>query len=483
MKRFISIVLVFMVLVSTFSVAYAESCASAETIIPTKESLESVLKEETGDMVSPSSEWLDLYSEFTELNPQNQENINFDSVERIIDNLIDYDDGKIKMNSITNENNGVPELIGTIYETEPNNYIYTADRIYPNYAFYGTITTSYYDIDCYVLQLEQPGNLSILGMWSGDYLGYGWEDDLMLGLYDSYDNLIDAGIYLKSNDGTASRYMSIENIPAGTYYIRVMANSDYGNLYVGEPYICGVFFEPSSVSVSSISLNMNDISLNVGKSETLTATIYPTNATNKNVLWTSSNTSVATVNNGVITAVSAGTSIITVTTLDGNKTSSCTVTVTSPTPIPEGEGDHYNKNGGTLAYSSNQVRADVIAQNHVRALPQLFQIKINGRLYDLVEANAIYAEDTINWKTILVEKYEEEKTIIGTIEDEVAGQTLLVEVLDSSKIEKVTYNSKELDPNKWEYGIEGNLIRIPINEEVDKVIITIDGINYKVIIN
>ena len=59
------------------------------------------------------------------------------------------------------------------------------------------------------------------------------------------------------------------------------------------------------------------------------ATIAPSNATNKNVTWSTSDNSVAIVDGGVVTAVAAGTATITVKTADGNKTASCTVTVTS----------------------------------------------------------------------------------------------------------------------------------------------------------
>lgn len=83
----------------------------------------------------------------------------------------------------------------------------------------------------------------------------------------------------------------------------------------------------NSVSVTDILLNKASITLTAGGSETLTATVEPSNATNKNVTWTSSDTSVATVSNGTITAVGAGTAIITATTADGDKTASCSVTV------------------------------------------------------------------------------------------------------------------------------------------------------------
>lgn len=59
--------------------------------------------------------------------------------------------------------------------------------------------------------------------------------------------------------------------------------------------------------------------------DTVTATIAPS------LIWTSSDSNVATVNNGVITAVGVGTAIITATTVDGNKSASCSVTVSNST--------------------------------------------------------------------------------------------------------------------------------------------------------
>ena len=83
-------------------------------------------------------------------------------------------------------------------------------------------------------------------------------------------------------------------------------------------------------SVKGISLNKDKLSLVEGKSETLTATVTPSNATNKSVTWTSSDTKVATVSNGKVTAVKAGTATITAKTSNG-KTATCTVTVKKKT--------------------------------------------------------------------------------------------------------------------------------------------------------
>ena len=77
--------------------------------------------------------------------------------------------------------------------------------------------------------------------------------------------------------------------------------------------------------VQSVGLNKTELALEVGKTGTLEAKVEPSDATNKNVTWSSSNSEVATVDNGVVTAVSAGTAIITA--KAGDKTATCTVTV------------------------------------------------------------------------------------------------------------------------------------------------------------
>ena len=84
------------------------------------------------------------------------------------------------------------------------------------------------------------------------------------------------------------------------------------------------------VSVTGVSLNLNSTSIAVGSSEVLTATVSPSNATNKGVSWTSSNNSVATVSSsGRVSAVAEGSATITVTTTDGSFTDTCAVTVTA----------------------------------------------------------------------------------------------------------------------------------------------------------
>ena len=110
-------------------------------------------------------------------------------------------------------------------------------------------------------------------------------------------------------------------IKAGTATITVTTEDG------GKTATCQVKVNAKVYKVESVSLDKTSITLTEGSSQTLTATVSPSNATNKNVSWKSSNTSVATVSNGVVTAIKAGTATITVTTEDGSKTATCQVTV------------------------------------------------------------------------------------------------------------------------------------------------------------
>ncbi len=89
---------------------------------------------------------------------------------------------------------------------------------------------------------------------------------------------------------------------------------------------CG-YEKGSFVAVTSVAVSPTSCEIAVGGTKTLTATVSPTNASNTNVTWTSSNESVATVSGGVVSAKKVGTATITVRTEDGNKTATCSVTV------------------------------------------------------------------------------------------------------------------------------------------------------------
>lgn len=79
--------------------------------------------------------------------------------------------------------------------------------------------------------------------------------------------------------------------------------------------------------VESVSLNKSAIEIFEGEVYTLTETVLPNDAIDKNVKWTSSDESIATVENGVVKGIKKGTATITVTTNDKNKTATCEVTI------------------------------------------------------------------------------------------------------------------------------------------------------------
>ena len=124
-------------------------------------------------------------------------------------------------------------------------------------------------------------------------------------------------------------------------------DSAWGLVFYSNDVVCfndyrylGFSIRPISgkVAVTGVSLNKSSITFTDASTEKLTATIAPSNATNKSVSWGSSNTSVATVDaNGIVTAVASGIATITVTTLDGGKTAECTVT----SYIGNEVGHHY----------------------------------------------------------------------------------------------------------------------------------------------
>ena len=112
----------------------------------------------------------------------------------------------------------------------------------------------------------------------------------------------------------------------------------------------------SEVYVSDISLSHTSISLTVGQSFTLLSTISPSNATNKSVTWTSSNSVVATVIRGIVKAQKAGTATVYAVSSNGKK-ASCTVTVAEKQELNQNislsPGDTTIKRGQELTIRLN----------------------------------------------------------------------------------------------------------------------------------
>lgn len=124
----------------------------------------------------------------------------------------------------------------------------------------------------------------------------------------------------KNNVATVSQSGVVTAKAAGSTIVTVKTDN-------GKTDECLVTVTQSAVSPTSVSVSPSSLNLEVNQTVNLTATVYPNNATTS-LTWSTSNSSVAKVSNGNVTAVGIGTCKITVKTSNG-KTASCTVTVKS----------------------------------------------------------------------------------------------------------------------------------------------------------
>lgn len=106
----------------------------------------------------------------------------------------------------------------------------------------------------------------------------------------------------------------------------ITATTEDGNFFA----ICDVTVKENTIAVTGVTLSPSGTkTAALNETVSFTATVAPTNATNKNVTWTSSNTSVATIADGAVTLIAPGVTTITVTTEDGSFTGTCELTVTN----------------------------------------------------------------------------------------------------------------------------------------------------------
>ena len=209
-------------------------------------------------------------------------------------------------------NNGTIVNTGGTLNGEPGGIIVTAPAITTESLPEGTVGESY------TATLEATGNNIT---WSAS----GLPDGLTL-----------------NSDGTITGTPTAE----GTSTVTVKAENSAGS--TSKDYTLNI--KPATVPVTGLELNKNSLTLQEKGSDTLTVTVKPADATNQDVTWQSSNTSIATVSaDGTVTAISAGTATITATAADGSGVSaSCTLTVT------HGKMVHIPKKDATCTEYGNE---------------------------------------------------------------------------------------------------------------------------------
>ena len=151
-------------------------------------------------------------------------------------------------------------------------------------------------------------------------------------IYSDYnmDSLFEVVLYGKKNQSVAVKNNKLLTIPILTvenYSTRNVVLE--GNIKVGKKNTIG-----GVVNVTGIALSKTFLDIKIGLGFTLTAIISPSNATNKNVIWKSSDSSIATVTmSGVVKGIKKGNATITATSLDGNKMATCRISVTDSVAV------------------------------------------------------------------------------------------------------------------------------------------------------
>lgn len=192
---------------------------------------------------------------------------------------------------------------------------YTEEDCKDSYAYFSAYGDTINKPTYVSFKFKQAGSTSYSGL--DGYLSCEIESII---LYDGYQ--------LSYNHEQSGYPFSIESNNRSKTYIGL---GGYWNRIKGENLIIDFTAEKvsSTTPVTGVSLNSSSINLIVGGTSTLYATVSPSTATNKNVIWSSSDTSVATVSNGVVTAKGEGSCYIAVETSDGGYTDYCYVTVGS----------------------------------------------------------------------------------------------------------------------------------------------------------
>ena len=161
------------------------------------------------------------------------------------------------------------------------------------------------------------------------------------------------------SETSAGLSIAVSNVSAR--YARFYSNGSSANVY--NHYVeVEIYGLPAQVvHPTSVTLSKDTDTIALGSTDTLTATVLPANATNKNVTWSTSAAGIATVSQaGVVTGVAAGTATITVTTADGGLTDTCTVNVEVVHPASV----TLNKTTDTIAFgATDTLTATVLPAN------------------------------------------------------------------------------------------------------------------------
>lgn len=242
---------------------------------------------------------------------------------------------------------------------------------------------------------------------------------------------------------------------AGTVTITAISNDG------GFVSTCKVTVEALSKKVASVSLNKQEVNLVAGETETLKVTINPSYAENKNVKWESSDKSIATIKDGVITAVKEGTTEIKVISEDGNKEAICKVTVTAP-PI---KSIKFKTENQTITVGTN-IKLITIAEPANSSIENAIWTS-SDELVATVENGTVKA---LKPGTTIITISNEDNSIKASI-----NITVVEKPKEDLKITIEGYNLN-FDPKQKDYTLKiGNEEQLSIKTNINESKVTING--------
>ena len=172
--------------------------------------------------------------------------------------------------------------------------------------------------------------------------------------------------------GEDTTYNKTANSANDTAFVVNVCNPSQQKVYsfcYGAGYDREVFTGIQTVAVTGVSLNASSGELTVNGQTTLTATVAPANATNKTVTWTSSAPAVATVAGGVVTALKAGTAVITAKTEDGGFTATYSLTVKVATVDVLATYGYADNTRLSTSSGSEKAQAGYVTIGHTSPIP------------------------------------------------------------------------------------------------------------------
>lgn len=205
-----------------------------------------------------------------------------------------------------------------------------------------------------------------------------------------------------------------------------------------------------TVAVESVMLDKTAVTLQVGGEETLTVTVTLENATDKAVTWSSDNTAVATVANGKVTAVSAGSATVTATA--GDKSATCIVTVETVKTVTSEQWEQAMESAEQFVIEmkqgemTNAIKID--GDKRMQAFGNEMYLYVKETLNDEIEYFSYYYDGTKWEKTVIDESDYSQTAMYAEITTYFKDHYYAV-YEDGTVYDYTQFESEQWNKNKW----------------------------------